>query len=266
MNSHLRWTNFLPEIILLALLILCPMPSSAQDRMPASYVVDNAGIIDGNVRQALAGRLQELEQKTGVQMLVLTVQTTDGVPIEEYAINKAAEWKLGQKGKDNGLLFVVALKDRKYRIEVGYGLESVVPDSLAGTVGRQYLVPSFRRGAYGEGIYNAAGVISEVIARSQGVTLGAGPNLQPHKARGSSTRTMMNAIGIFVFLLTMGMAFSRQNRGKNAWNRSPRRDYGMGFPMGGGSGGFGSFGGGGFGGFGGGGGGGFGGGGASGGW
>ena len=148
MNSHLRWTNFLPEIILLALLILCPILFHL-GRMPASYVVDNAGIIDGNVRQALAGRLQELEQKTGVQMLVLTVQTTDGVPIEEYAINKAAEWKLGQKGKDNGLLFVVALKDRKYRIEVGYGLESVVPDSLAGTVGRQYRA-FFRRGAYGE--------------------------------------------------------------------------------------------------------------------
>ncbi len=265
MNSRSRRTTFLPEIVLLVLLVLCPLPSSGQEGMPASYVVDNAGIIDANVKQALSGRLQELEQKTGVQMLVLTVQSTDGVPIEEYAINKASEWKLGRKGKDNGLLFVVALKDRKYRIEVGYGLESVIPDSLAGTIGRRYLVPAFRRGAYGEGIAGAAGALSGIIARSQGVTLGAGPELEPRRERGSSTGVMMKAVAIFVFLLTLGMGFSRQGR-RSAWNRSSRRHYGMGFPMGGGSGGFGSFGGGGFGSFGGGGGGGFGGGGASGGW
>lgn len=265
MNSRSRWTNFLPEIVVLILLVLSPLPCPGREAAPASYVVDNAGIIDGNVRQALSGRLQELEQKTGVQMLVLTVETTDGVPIEEYAISKASEWKLGRKGKDNGLLFVVALKDRKYRIEVGYGLESVIPDSLAGTIGRQYLVPAFRRGAYGEGIYNAAGAVSEIIARSQGVTLGAGPELRPHRERGSSSSVMAKAIAIFIFLLTFGMGLSRQNRG-NTWNRSSRRHYGMGIPMGGGSGGFGSFGGGGFGSFGGGGGGGFGGGGAGGGW
>lgn len=270
MTSHSRWTNFLPEIIILILLILCPLPSSAQAGMPASYVVDDAGIIDQNARSALAGRLHELEQKTGVQMIVLTVQTTDGIPIEEYAVNKATEWKLGQKGKDNGLLFVVALKDRKYRIETGYGLESVVPDSLAGTIGRQYLVPAFRRGAYGEGIANASGALSEVIARSQGVTLGGGNEIRIHREykgeHKSSVKVMLNAIGIFVFLLSMGMGFSRQSRGNNKWNRSSRRGFGMGgFPMGG-SGGFGSFGGGGFGSFGGGGGGGFGGGGASGGW
>lgn len=96
--------------------------SPAGEPAPRDYVTDEAGIIGEDARRGISARLAELEGKTGAQMLVLTVLSAQGVPIEEFALRKAEAWKLGQKGKDNGLLLVVAVRDRKYRLEVGYGL------------------------------------------------------------------------------------------------------------------------------------------------
>jgi len=124
--------------------------------MPAAPVVDLAGIIDNHAETKLNRYLKELETKTGAQMAILTVISLEGQAIEEFSINIAHDqWKLGQKGKDNGVLVVVSLNDKKYRIEVGYGLEGLLPDSLVGGIGRQYLVPYFKRGDYSTGIYAA---------------------------------------------------------------------------------------------------------------
>ncbi len=122
---------------------------------PSRFVEDRANVIDAQTEQRLLGRLQELEQKTTAQFIVLTVDTTGGVPIEQYALGLAESWKLGQKGKDNGLLLVVAVKDRKYDFETGYGMEEPLPDSFLGTVGRNQLVPHFKRGDYSRGIEEA---------------------------------------------------------------------------------------------------------------
>jgi len=224
------------------------MTSFSQGAMPTTYVVDNAGIIDQNVRNLLSLRLHELEQKTGAQMIVLTVQTTDSIPIEEYAFKRAEAWKLGQKGKDNGLIFVVAVQDRKYRIEVGYGLESVIPDSLAGTIGRKVIVPHFKEGEYSEGIRVASVTIMDLIARSQGVSLSSSP-LPAEKQHQTARRGagLGNAALLFIILIVLSLIQKFSRRGRSFWHRG---SYG----------GFGTFGGGGFGG------GGFGGGGASGGW
>jgi len=142
-----------------------PQPPS----MPHDYVVDLAGVIPEEVQAQLNAYLKELEQKTTAQVLVLTVQSLDGQSIEEFAFNTKELWKLGQKGKDNGLLIAVAVHDRKYRIETGYGLEGVLPDSLVGSIGREYLVPSFRKGDYGTGIYAAVVVVANIIATHDGV-------------------------------------------------------------------------------------------------
>ena len=113
-------------------------------QMPSHYVVDLAGIINDDVEYRLNGYLQELEQKTTVQFIILTIQSLEGESLEEFSITTAHDtWGLGQKGKDNGLLLLVSLDDRKYRFEVGYGLEGILPDSLVGTIGRQFLVPFF---------------------------------------------------------------------------------------------------------------------------
>jgi uncharacterized protein len=238
-----------------------PIPS-----MPSHYVVDLAGIINDDVEYSLNGYLQELEQKTTAQVVVLTVNSLEGESIDDFTVTTAHEkWKLGQKGRDNGLLLLVSVDDKKYRFEVGYGLEGILPDSLVGSIGRQLLVPDIRKGDYSRGIYAATLAVIKEIATSEGVDITGMPNIQrsayydpyaydrEHKKGGgiaSKILTILFILGtIFLFIkyprfFLMLLLFSSMGGGRG-WS---------------------SGGGGGFGGFGGGGGGGFGGGGASGGW
>ncbi len=146
--------------------------------MPRDYVVDLADVIPGEVQARLNAYLKELEQKTGAQVIVLTVQSLDGQNIEEFSFNTKEQWKLGQKGKDNGVLITVAVKDRKYRFEIGYGLESVLPDSMVGSIGRDYLVPYFRKGDYGAGIYAATLLVANTIATHEGVQITGMPGFR----------------------------------------------------------------------------------------
>jgi uncharacterized protein len=144
--------------------------------MPAHYVEDRAGVIDPGREQTLNEILHELEQKTTIQYIILTVPTLGGVTIEQFAMDLAdRQWKLGQAGKDNGFLFVLASRDRKYRFEVGRGLESILPNSLCDNIGRQTLVPLLQQGRMSDGIYQANLAVIRTIARSSGVTLSGLP-------------------------------------------------------------------------------------------
>jgi uncharacterized protein len=236
--------------------------------MPRHYVEDYANVINDSDERSLNGILQELEQKTGAQYIILTVKTTEGVPIEQFAIELMDKWKLGRKGKDNGMLFVLASGDRKYRFEVGYGLEGFITDQFCGQVGRDVLVPYLKKRDYGKGIYQANLQIVQRIAKQSGVVLTGMPKLKSVPGR---LRRRGLPCGALPLLFLMFMLFSGRGRGRG-------RGRGMGmflflpFMLGGvggygrsGSYGGGSFGGG-FGGFGGGMGGGFGGGGAGGSW
>jgi len=237
--------------------------------MPAQYVEDYANVIDNAEENSLNGILQELEQKTGVQYIVLTVRTTSGIPIEQFAIELTDRWKLGQKGKDNGILFVLASDDRKYRFEVGYGLEEFITDQYCGSIGREILLPYLKKGDYSNGIYQANLEIVRKIASQAGVELTAMPKLSPvpieQKRIGLPCCSVL-PLFLFLFLLFSGGG----RRGMGLWFFLPFMLGGFGGYGGGGYGRSGSYGGGGFGGgfggFGGGMGGGFGGGGASGSW
>lgn len=232
---------------------------------PRHYVEDYAGVISESEEHSLNGILQELEQKTGAQYIVLTVQTTDGLPIEQFSIELAERWKLGQKGKDNGMLFVLAAKDRRYRFEVGYGLEGFVTDQYCGRVGREVLVPELKKGDYSRGIYHANLQVIRKIADEHGVTLGGIPNIKPVRTQ---ERRGLPCCGYLPLLFLFLILFGGVGRGMGWWLFLPFLLGGFGGYGGygrSGSYGGGSFGGG-FGGFGGGMGGGFGGGGASGSW
>ncbi len=240
----------------LLLLIAAVVPLFALEGPPSDYVEDRAGIIDPSTKAGLSSRLKLLDQKTGIQMVVLTVPSTEGVPIEEYSIERAQKWGIGQKGKDNGILFVIAVDDRKYRIEVGYGLESVMPDSLAGTIGRQYMVPKFKRGDFSGGINDASNAIIGTVAKAYGTEVeGAAPVNPVSRSRGR------NKTGFSAFILLFAAFFILSRFLSPFGRRSFGRRTGGIWIGGGGFGGSGGFGGG----FSGGGGG-FGGGGASGGW
>ncbi len=239
---------------------------------PRHFVEDYANVIDPSTEQSLNGILQELEQKTGAQYIILTVQTTGGVPIEQFSIELAQKWQLGQKGKDNGFLFTIATLDKKYRFEVGYGLEGFVTDQYCGRVGRQVLVPLIRQGNFSQGIYDANLQVVQKIASEAGVTLSGMPKLAPVPVQQRSRRRSLpccSVLPILIFLILIFGGGRGRGGGMGMWLMLPflfggGRGYGGGFGRSGSFGG-GSFGGG-FGGFGGGGGGGFGGGGASGGW
>ena len=253
-------------ILLLACLGGEPASAQAALPMPRQYVEDYANVISPADEQSLNGILQELEQKTGAQYIVLTVETTAGTPIEEFSIKLAEKWKLGQKGKDNGLLFVLAAKDRQYRFEVGYGLEGFITDQYCGRIGREVLVPYLKKSDYSQGVFQANAQVAQKIAAESGVTLSGMPKLPPAPERRTNSGVPCCALlALLLILLILG-------GGSGWWFFLPfmlggfgsPRGYGRSGSFGGGSfgGGFGGFGGG----FGGGGGGGFGGGGASGSW
>lgn len=251
-----------PLIALPTLLCLFLSSASAADIGPApkTYVTDRADIIDSAAEQKLIGLLQELEQKTGARIIVLTVESTGGQDIHQFAFERADKWRFGRNQRSASVLVAVAAKDRKYRFEVGYDWESVLPDGYVGQVGREYFVPHFKAGRYSQGIFEATAALAGKIAVDRGITLTGMPELRPMSRRPGLVRVLTGFLPILFLLLVAGMS-----RGRN------RRALFWGFLAGsmmGGRGGYrgGGFGGGGFGGFGGGGGGGFGGGGASGGW
>ena len=160
-----------------------PVPAS-----PPNYVVDLAGVIDDGVEARTNALLRELEQRTTAQVVVLTLPTLEGESLEAFSIDLAHNrWKLGQKGKDNGVLLTLAMQERKYRIEVGYGLEGALPDSLVGSLGRQVLVPAFRAGDFGGGIAAMAGELATRVAAASGVALSAAPPVAVRRS-GRSTR------------------------------------------------------------------------------
>ncbi len=129
------------------------------------HVVDNAEILKPATRERIAALSKAHEDRSTDQIVVLTVPTLDGESVEEYAVRVFASWKLGQKGKDNGVLVLVAPQDRKMRIEVGYGLEGALTDVAASRIIRNVMTPAFRANNFDDGV--AAGVAA-IVAQLEG--------------------------------------------------------------------------------------------------
>ena len=132
-------------------------------------VVDNAEILKPATRGALSEKLKQHEQKTSNQIAVLTIPTIGDDSIEAYATKVFDSWKLGQKGKDNGVLLVIAPRDRKLRIEVGYGLEGTLTDVAASRIIRNVITPAFKSGDYDKGV--SAGV-DAIVGQLEGTIEG----------------------------------------------------------------------------------------------
>lgn len=218
----------------------------------AGRVNDLAGMISPETESALDGRLAALEEKESTQVVILTVPSLEGEPVEDFSIRVAEAWKIGQKGVDNGILFLVSRDDRKVRIEVGYGLEGRMTDLLAGRIVDNEVVPLFRAGRFDAGFQQG---VESIILAVQGEY-----KAKPGSGREGGGLPLLTLLVLAILFLYFFSQISGGNRGGGPFI------YGGGPGSGGFSGG-GSFGGGG--GFGGGfsgGGGSFGGGGASGDW
>ncbi|MDD2057602.1 TPM domain-containing protein [Pseudomonas sp. GD03860] len=240
--------------LLLALLIVTPLRAEPVFPALTGRVVDNAGLLDAGSRSQLERMLTAHEQATTEQVVVVTVDDLQGLPIEDFGYQLGRHWGIGQKGKDNGALLIVAPKARKLRIEVGYGLEERLTDAQASVIINSIITPEFRRGDFSQGIVQGTAAILQV--------LGGNPLAEPSRAQGGGGEEEAPGWAVGLFILLIVIVFAAQSMGLGGGGRG-----GMGGGFGGGYGGFGGGrGGGGFGGGFGGGGGGFGGGGSSGGW
>lgn len=239
--------------LILLLLLVVGLPTAIlalEIPQPTGYVNDHASILSPATVVKLETFLRDFERSDSTQLVVFTVPTLEGEVLEEYALKVAETWGIGQKGKDNGALLLIAKEERKIRIEVGYGLEGRLTDLLAGRIVDQEISPRFRAGDFDGGVTAGVAAMAEAV---RGEYQGTG-RVGKKKER--------SPWGTLLLLLFLGPGLALLGGGQRARVGHHRRGgYWVGGPFGGGSGG-GGFGGGGFSG----GGGGFGGGGSSGGW
>lgn len=263
--------------LLIALLVAAP--AIAQD-YPAltGRVVDLADLLDPAQEAELSRKLEALETASSRQLVVATIPDLGGRSIEEYGVGLGRAWGIGQRQANNGALLIVARNDRKVRIEVGYGLEGILPDALSSRIIRDRILPRFRDNDYPGGINAGAdAIIAQLQAPPEAAEAQARAAVQSersHRRGGGSFVPLIFWVIVFVFiifsLVRRGIG-GRRYRGRRG-RRGPVIIWGPGLGGGGWGGGSSSWGGGGgssWGGGGGGfsgGGGSFGGGGASGGW
>ncbi len=195
-------------LILLMLLVqtvfaVCVDAAPAIPPKPAAgtgvYVQDYAGIIRESDKKLMLQLGQELDNKTTAQVAVLTIPSLEGESLEDYSLEVLRTWGIGQKGKDNGVLILIAAKDRKSRIEVGYGLEGVLPDGLTGRIQDRYMLPYFRKGDYSKGILQGYAATAGTIAKAEGVELNGVQTSRPQQQ--SSGWNLLYLLGIVGFLI-----------------------------------------------------------------
>jgi len=173
MKSHLsargKVTLILATLILLS--PVSPQVSADGDDYPTLkyWVTDNANVLLAEEELDIEALCLEVYQKRGAEVAVLTVNTTAPDDISMYAFRTFEKNALGQEGKDDGVLVMVATDDRSWRVEVGYGLEGVLPDSLVGSLANKYLVPDLERGDYYSGLlYMVAFLGREILDNYDG--------------------------------------------------------------------------------------------------
>ena len=172
--------------------------------MARGYVSDLAGVVDASTTQHLNALIQDLRDKTGAEIAVVVVDSTAPLTAFDYAMKIAEAWKPGTKGKDNGIVFLVAVKDRQMFILTGYGVEGILPDGRVGEIRDRLVRPAFRRGDYAGGIRAATEEMAAIIARSAGVQLRSAPS---ERTAGRSAQPFASALLpillliIFVLLL-----------------------------------------------------------------
>jgi len=172
---------------------------------PTGYVNDFAHVIDAGAAAQIEAYCGNVERATGAQVAVVTVDSLEDEPVEDVAVRLFKEWGIGKKGTDEGLLILLAIKDHKNRVEVGYGLEPVITDGYAGGVLRG-IRPILRSGNYGGALLAAAQQFGQRIAESKGVTIEGQPARQT-RSRDSDGGGGGGIFGIIIFFVIMMFIF-----------------------------------------------------------
>jgi uncharacterized protein len=181
------------QILLLITLMLLPLQLLALDAPPLTgRVNDQAKMLSPDTQQRLEQKLAAFERETSNQVVVLTVPSLQGDDIDQFAIRVAESWKIGQTGRDNGVLLILAQAERKVRIEVGMGLQGVLPDITASRIIRETMRPYLKSGNFDQGI--AVGV-DAIIAATKGEFKG---DVQPHKKQSAKRSPSISTIFLAV--------------------------------------------------------------------
>ena len=247
-----KWSRFALCTILSAVVLASlggqePLPS------PTGFINDYVGVLDERVRANLEALARELQAKTGAEVAVAVLESLGNESLEDYSNRVAEHWGVGDQG-DRGVLLLLAVEERMLRIEVGYGLEGVIPDGVAGEI-RDGMTPYLRRNNYNGAIAFGVTTIATAVARDSGVTLSG----QPARPSGSGRQRDRGSGGWLRLLFFAPFLFMRRRTIGGGWLGGPMTTAwmlgGMTRGMAGGyagrglgSGGFGGFGGGGFGG------------------
>jgi uncharacterized protein len=194
---------------------------------PQGYVSDFAGVIDAAARAELESYLAQLETATGAQVAIVTLPTLEGEPIEDFANDLFRKWGIGKKGTDEGLLLLLAIRDRQSRLEVGRGLEGIIPDGFAGAVLRQ-MRPLLREGNYAGALLEAAHMLGSRIAEAKGVTLNEQlRRRRPRQPHSGTPWPLVGGAAFLTFLLLSAVLGYRQRRQRLWTGRPYQQDEGI---------------------------------------
>lgn len=202
-------------ILLIAIFILISIPCSyaiAQGEFPAptnlKYVNDYSGILSEDTKEYIVSVGYELERKTGAQAVVVIIDSLDGNDIESYGNELFRNWGIGQKDKNNGLLILLALKDRSWNVEVGRGLEGAIPDILSNRVMQDVAIPEFKNENYDKGLRDSFSIFADLIADEYGVTLDKSEKLNYNYSENSRREMPISGL-IILALIFIDIVFNR---------------------------------------------------------
>lgn len=212
-----------------------------RNRTPG-FTYDYAGAMSADARIRTDRVLEQLEAKTGSQVKVVTLRTLEGGEISDFANRLYAGWGIGRKEKNDGVLLLAAIEDRKVWIEVGYGLEGVIPDSAAGRMLDEYVIPRFKAGDFSGGMEQGAGAIAGAVARAAGVGLDG--EVRPAAVRHFSVPWWVIVLLILLIWALNSKSGRGVSGGRTGWGGGWSGGGGFSGGFGGGGGGFGGFGGG----------------------
>lgn len=174
---------------------------------PTNYVNDFAGVLDQQTQARLNGMCLEVEQKTKAQIAIVTIKSLEDQPVEDFAVSLFKQWGIGAKGTDRGVLVLLATQDHKYRVEVGYGLESILPDGKVGGFGRE-MVPILRQNNYDAALTLMTTRIAQTIAQDANVKITGMPDLPQRTERSADNvqltmgqKVLFGIIGLVILFI-----------------------------------------------------------------
>ncbi|MCX5832083.1 MAG: TPM domain-containing protein [Deltaproteobacteria bacterium] len=192
------------SIVLLGLLFCSPaLGAEAGFPKPRGAVNDFAGIIDAASVQTMENVSREVLEKTGTSIVVAVLASIGDNSPDDYANRLYQAWGIGAKGKDRGVLVFLAQKERKVRIETGYGVEGILPDGLTGEILDKYVLPDLKAGRYGQGLTKGVAAVASVIARDARVTLTGVPSLSA--PRETAPRRGINLFTVILIIIVLAL-------------------------------------------------------------